>query len=1457
MADDLSEFDAPVKQTAAPIQQPPKQDDLSEFGPPEQQGIVKDYKFTSDMTEYGHKQLQWKKKGPIGIAEYSVRFQNNLELIPFVGAGAMVEKGDLLSKAYRLKDNDYGPDEQKQKSKDYAEVRKFAMDMNEFAERGLTPWAKMYVGGTESATFFLEFIASAGVGSMVKKGAVEGGERVIKKKLRDALGEYTKKAAKGVGKEMIRTGTAMAHRVGLRYQDQRLSDSLAITDKGQLIIQEAEDSPATAVFRAYTSVLVDNIAEVYGGKVFGAAGKSIKNKLPKKMITDLVEGLPNEKLKAIIKTGWGSLTATEKTAAWHGILAEYGEERLADIMRLYVSEVAPDVVLGRELSGQEVFDKSIDALFPDAEDALVEFGVLSIFGGTSYSGSKLINYWKSRGKTDTQINSELQSMSEADVEKRVGELEDSGQIVAEKPKIDTAPSVEIENRISPMQKKTEGLLSNIQSQKPLASPLESQANVDNVASSELSKAVEKQGFEIEGRSLEELKELAGTTVKEVIAKKILKDTRGSGKQLHGTSKEIDTLLDYYGSNKNIYGSGLYTTDAADIAFGYKKKGKGKTPKIYEIKEKRDLNLFDMNSPISDVDAAALNKMPDVADALAEYGEAPTLTDVYDTVRELSLDKDQTTSEVQEIFDQIQGHFEDKGFDGFEHVGGMKTGSKPHNVKIYFKPGSDLQMSEVNEKELYDEVSEIVETSDVWELTTREIKKTKDYKDWRKYASENYQDKDINPSLTALGHTSFTAERLSEFMDDGIGMKMYQEMIKPVYDANELTVRRLADISEKVRDFGVLEGSKLDRDAFLYAEKKLDKANPKAVKLANYIRDQYDSLLVELNDTRKKVGVEAIPKRKDYITHLNELTVLSDLLGIDRVSTNNRIKVVKNQLIEEKGYDEGRAWEAAKREVDGAKGVNRYIDAKHARFDFVKQRLGDYQANPSIIRSFKGYLPQAVNYIDQAVNVAKNKAFKDVLPPNAKEMMRKWNTEAVAGRPNVGIVGDRPKRILSGLKGQLGANIILGNIGTVAMQLTSFPQVIATAGVRNTFYGIQRRLVSYVSGNNNFNQSQVKALRDLGIDMGLGDSFVDQTLDVIGKWERAKDSAAKTRHAIDLGRRFFRALMEKADQFTVGATYEAFYYKGTREGLDHNEASDYANIMTGKTQANYHKTALPSFLNSFEGKTLAQFGTYGMNQFQFFKRDFGKDFKYGDKSDRKGRGILRDFIKYLVAAYLIDSLSELAMSRQPYDIKSLVDEVVAYFEGDSDERALVNSLKDTSYSYIPFLGSAKYKTMPPLLEFGKDAFDAVNTLTDGDKNKRERAQSDMVNKWSYNVLLPYGGNQMRKTVQGIEMTENVDLPFPVKKPKTQFEVKDELDRVRAWMFGGYAMEEAREHYENMEKRTRIKDKYELKGSILGEENIDKLNQMTDKEFDIYVSSYSEKTLNSIIRRTGRVPGEGEE
>jgi GGDEF domain-containing protein len=179
-----------------------------------------------------------------------------------------------------------------------------------------------------------------------------------------------------------------------------------------------------------------------------------------------------------------------------------------------------------------------------------------------------------------------------------------------------------------------------------------------------------------------------------------RDTRGTGVRFHGTSKPLPeggpTNNGVFSGNvKNIYGQGFYTTDAVDIASGYTKKGKGGEPTIYEIQERRPVNLYDMESAM-DADTKAMAKQVFgnlYATHNAETGDAiRSLAELFDEVRAESRQEGVSADEVQEMFDSVRYVLEKKGYRGFTHVGGKTLGRKAHQVNIYWFPEDDLNVT---------------------------------------------------------------------------------------------------------------------------------------------------------------------------------------------------------------------------------------------------------------------------------------------------------------------------------------------------------------------------------------------------------------------------------------------------------------------------------------------------------------------------------------------------------------------------------------------------------------------------------------------------------------------------------------------------------------------------------------------------------------------------------------------
>jgi len=106
----------------------------------------------------------------------------------------------------------------------------------------------------------------------------------------------------------------------------------------------------------------------------------------------------------------------------------------------------------------------------------------------------------------------------------------------------------------------------------------------------------------------------------------------------------------------------------------------------------------------------------------------------------------------------------------------------------------------------------------------------------------------------------------------------------------------------------------------------------------------------------------------------------------------------------------------------------------------------------------------------------------------------------------------------------------------------------------------------------------------------------------------------------------------------------------------------------------------------------------------------------------------------------------------------MDEIKDFAEGDSEIGDLLDTSRETVASYIPFMSSVKFKSLPPVIEFGKDV--TLATLASGET--QEEAIDNLERKWAFNVLLPYAGNQVRKSLEGTEGVTGIDFPF-VKNP----------------------------------------------------------------------------------------------
>lgn len=156
------------------------------------------------------------------------------------------------------------------------------------------------------------------------------------------------------------------------------------------------------------------------------------------------------------------------------------------------------------------------------------------------------------------------------------------------------------------------------------------------------------------------------------------DENGSLKVMyHGTSKGGFNMFDTYGSNYGLFGTGSYFTDSKTIAESYTKKGRGKSPQVYET-------YLNITNPM-DMDAQADPREWQKAFPDADFPESGTNEQFYRAVEEFYADQWMSKWEVAE---EIQAGIESgMGYDGITHIGGgrVNPNGERHQVYIAFQP----------------------------------------------------------------------------------------------------------------------------------------------------------------------------------------------------------------------------------------------------------------------------------------------------------------------------------------------------------------------------------------------------------------------------------------------------------------------------------------------------------------------------------------------------------------------------------------------------------------------------------------------------------------------------------------------------------------------------------------------------------------------------------------------------
>lgn len=361
-------------------------------------------------------QADWLKKGGIKAGEAFMRSDWS-RAIPFLASGTALDEVTDIKRIIDKKNKG-----EELSKKEITQLNAYILDVAEQNYRGVSFGGKLIQGALELPSFAGEFMATGGLAA-IGKNAVQ---KTITKGLQDATKKevgkrLTKGLIEGAAGAVTRTSLGMPQRVAENYGMRRLHDSLGITDKGQVLLETADESPALTFLKAWGDTVIENWSEEMGAGLGEAAGLSFKGL--SKLVSPLEKKLFSRNTRAAFIKAMRKLrpNATVKDimtrAGFNGILEEMGEERAGDVLR---------VIFGID-DRQDIstFEKLCEAINPGAEELLLELGLFSIPGSMSFAASQVARHLRSQNLDEQTISDYMKFTSELEKEKFLGDIADN------------------------------------------------------------------------------------------------------------------------------------------------------------------------------------------------------------------------------------------------------------------------------------------------------------------------------------------------------------------------------------------------------------------------------------------------------------------------------------------------------------------------------------------------------------------------------------------------------------------------------------------------------------------------------------------------------------------------------------------------------------------------------------------------------------------------------------------------------------------------------------------------------------------------------------------------------------------------------------------------------------------------------------------------------------------------
>lgn len=698
---------------------------------------------------------------------------------------------------------------------------------------------------------------------------------------------------------------------------------------------------------------------------------------------------------------------------------------------------------------------------------------------------------------------------------------------------------------------------------------------------------------------------------------------------------------------------------------------------------------------------------------------------------------------------------------------------------------------------------------------------------------------VDKKLGLQYQTSTLKRNLRDTVRDAEGNRDIQkadaiyEYLQGTYNANEANLKReSAKIKKKYADLKITKAEstyiqmlgefKYNPDTELTADvvqdfyknnkSKIDTA--KVDKVIEMARPDYYTLLKRVNAVLREYGMREIPYRQGYFPHFTETKqgwfakLMNWKVRDDSIPTNIA------GMTED--FKPNRSWQSFNKQrttdvtdYDFLKGLDAY---SHGALDWI-YHIGDIQRR----RSFENYIrythsdtgvQNRINEIlaNDALDADQVQAEIDQVwaeknnPLNNFVTDLRTGTNTLAGKKSSmdrGMESATNRKVYStmtNLSNRVSANMVAGSISSA---LTNFIPITQSWGEVSPKYTLQ-------------------AMRDTLKNSLVDDGIVDRS-DFLTNRLNNEENLSKT--TWDKVGEKVGWLMENVDGFTSQVVWRSKYLQNLAEGMTENAAMQDANnyaegLMAGRSRGN-----MPTIFESKNPliKIATLFQLESANQFEYMGKDMVQNIK-GDTKAEKVKNLAKGYASMFIGAYVYNALYSALTGRDAaFDPIGIIEDLVKSIRGELDEddedrdwASVITGLGEDILEETPYIGGLLGGGRIPIasaIPYGSVTDMVSGTLGDLEDRDWENLTAEWLNLLYYGVM-PMGGGQLRKTVQGLSMFDD-DLPTSgsyTTGGDLRFPVEDTLgNRVQAALFGQWASENAQDYLEQgksplSEKRT---------------------------------------------------------